>query len=336
MRRDSLDDLRKAVAGAERILILPHNDPDPDAIAGAVALRHLLSEWLGVESRIAYKGIIGRAENRALVRILGRPLRQLTADDLRDPVSIGLVDTQPGAGNNPLTPGAEVAIVFDHHVWREATARAAFADVRPETGATSTILTEYLRAANIELSPTLATALFYGIKTDTMGLGRAASPADVTAYFHLQSRIDVDALAEIEHAQVSVDYFRSLDAVLHATRIYGDVVISYMGPLTHPDLAAEMADLLHRLQGAEWVICMGLHQGTLVLAVRTRNPRGGAGHLVQAIVGEMGTAGGHGTMAGGQVPLRGQDAGQLAEELAQRALRHLGLPDLSPGTLLPW
>jgi nanoRNase/pAp phosphatase (c-di-AMP/oligoRNAs hydrolase) len=189
MMQERLERLFEAVRGATSVLILPHNDPDPDAIASALALRHLLAEKLGVEGHVVYRGIIGRAENRALVRYLGHPLRRLTGTDLRQSAPIALVDTQPGAGNNALPPRSTAAIVFDHHPWREGTAAATFADVRPNLGATSTILTEYLQAAEIEPAPPLATALFYGVKTDTMGLSRAASPADVAAYFYLQPRL---------------------------------------------------------------------------------------------------------------------------------------------------
>jgi nanoRNase/pAp phosphatase (c-di-AMP/oligoRNAs hydrolase) len=323
MMQERLDSLLEAVGGANRVLILPHNDPDPDAIASALALRYLLAEKLGVEGHIVYKGIIGRAENKALVRYLGYPLRRLTDSDLRQPTPIALVDTQPGTGNNALSPERSVAIVLDHHTWCEATAAATFADVRQDVGATSTILTEYLQAANIEPAPPLATALFCGIKTDTMGLGRGASPADTAAYFYLQPRIDVEALVEIERAQVPADYFKSFAATLQAAQSYDGVVISYIGPMGYPDLAAEMADILLRLEGTRWVICMGVYKEDLILAVRTRNRRGGAGQLVREIVGNRGTAGGHGTMAGGQVPLQGEDSKQVALQLGQRALQYL-------------
>jgi nanoRNase/pAp phosphatase (c-di-AMP/oligoRNAs hydrolase) len=291
MLQERLESLLGAVGSAGNVLILPHNYPDPDAIASALALRHLLAESLGVEGRIAYKGIIGRAENKALTRYLGRPLQRLAVSDLQQAEAVALVDTQPDAGNNALLPKSPVAIVFDHHPWREATATAGFADVRPEVGATSTILTEYLQAAGIEPTPRLATALFYGIKADTMGLGRAAGPSDVAAYFYLQSRINVSALAEIERAQVPAEYFRSFDTALRAAHIYNGVVISYIGRMGYPDLAAEMADLLLRLRGTRWVICMGAYQSDLFLAVRTRGHRLEAGGLVQAIVGGRGVGG---------------------------------------------
>jgi nanoRNase/pAp phosphatase (c-di-AMP/oligoRNAs hydrolase) len=326
-----LDLLSAAVADAGAILILPHNDPDPDALASCVALRHLLAEALHVESTIAYRGIVGRAENRALVRYLDRPLRLLTDADLAGEARIALVDTQPGAGNNALPAGSEVAIVIDHHNWREPTARAAYADVRHTAGATSTILTEYLQAAGLNPEPRLATALFYGIKTDTQGLSRGAGPADTAAYMFLQPLVDPQALAEIEYAQVPASYFKSFASTLQAARVYDGVVIAYIGPMAYPDLTAEMASLLLRLEESQWVLCMGVHQDVLILSVRTQSPTGRADELVQEIVGHEGSAGGHGPSAGGQVPLRGRDAEQVVNLLRQRALRVLQVPPEARG-----
>jgi len=327
-----LEALREVVSGFNSLLILPHNDPDPDAIASATALGYLLEQRLGVRADIVYRGIIGRAENKALVRYLDHPLRRLTSPKLRQQVPKALVDTQPGAGNNALPPKSTATIVIDHHPWREETAMAAFADVRPDVGATSSILTEYLQVADVEIPSYLATALFYGIKTDTMGLGRGGSPTDVAAYFYLQPRIDVDALVDIERAQVPTEYFRSFDTALHTARVYErDVIISYVGHMAYPDLAAEMANLLLRLEGIRWVICMGVYQDNLILSVRTRQRRGGAGQLVRAIVGDRGAAGGHGTMAGGQVSIGGGEPQQLVQHLSQAALRHLKVPSETMG-----
>ncbi len=321
-----LERLFDAAGKAETLLILPHNNPDPDATASAVALRHLLMEALNVESTIAYRGIVGRAENRALLRYLGQPLRPLTDADLAGQVPIALVDTQPGAGNNALPAGSEATIVIDHHSWREPAALAAYVDVRPEAGATSTILVEYLQASGLEPEPPLATALFYGIKSDTRGLSRGAGPADTAAYLYLQTLVDAQALAQIEYAQVPASYFKSFDATLRAARVYDGVVVAYVGPMAYPDLTAEMARLLLRLEESQWVVCMGVHQDVLILSVRTQSPTGGAEEVVQAIVGDDGTAGGHGPMAGGQIPLKGRDPEQVVYLLRERALRVLQVP----------
>jgi nanoRNase/pAp phosphatase (c-di-AMP/oligoRNAs hydrolase) len=279
-----------------------------------------------VDGYIAYKGIIGRAENKALVRYLDYPMRRLADADLSLSRPIALVDTQPGAGNNALPAKSSAAIVLDHHPLREATATAGFADVRPDVGSTSTILTEYLRAVEVEPPLPLATALFYGIKTDTLGLVRGTSPADVAAYFYLQPLVDLEALVEIERAQVPIEYFQRLDAALHSARVYGDVVISFVGAMRRPDLAAEMADLLLRLKGIQWAICIGEYKGELVLSIRTRSQRPSAVRVVRAIIDERGAAGGHGSMAGGNVPLHGADPEEYAFLLGQRALEYLGVP----------
>ena len=331
MMQEVLEKLYETASGAGRLLILPHNDPDPDAIASAVALGYLLAERLGMESRIAYQGIIGRAENKVLVRYLDHPLEPLIDADLQQFPCLALIDAQPGAGNINLPPGARVAMVIDHHAWRTETATASFADVRPGLGATSTILTQYLQAAGVEPPLSLATALFYGIKIITMGLGRDTSPADAAAYSYLQPRIDVEALAKIEHAQIPADYFRSFDATLRAARMYDGLIIAYIAVLSYPDLAAEMADVLLRLENVRWVICMGECQGAIILSVRTKGQKHAADELVQAVVAGEGSAGGHGTMAGGQIPLGDGGAERKARVLGRRALQHLGIPQEAIG-----
>jgi nanoRNase/pAp phosphatase (c-di-AMP/oligoRNAs hydrolase) len=319
----SLGQLLDAVAGASSVLIVPHNDPDPDAIASALGLRHLLAEAASLPAQIEYAGIIGRSENKALVRYLGRPLRQLAPADLKQATHIALVDTQPGAGNNPLPAGLQPAIVVDHHDWRQETAGAPFSDVRPDIGATSTIITEYLQAAGQEPPPPLATALFYGIKTDTMGLWRGAGLADVAAYYYLQPLVEIEGLLEIASARLPAAYFQSFVQAFQSAQVYDSVVLSYIGPMAYPDLAAEIADLLSRLEGIQWVLCMGTYNDSLNLSVRSRSRRAGAGQLVRAVVGDLGIAGGHGTMAGGHVPLRGADPEALARRLGTRALEYL-------------
>ena len=301
----------------------------PRLLAGALGLILLTAGLLkGTDMelfirQIRYYGIIGRAENNALVRYLKYPLKKLGRKDIDQDIPIALVDTQPAAANHPLPKMILPRIVIDHHALKDSLSQRYFVDIRPETGASATIITEYLQAANTELPSSLATALFYGIKTDTMGLGRGASPNDIAAYFYLQPKIDVDALVQIERAQVPATYFKSLNSALQATRMYDDLVISYLGVMKYPDLGAELADLLLRLQGAKWVICMGIYEGELILSVRSRSQRIGAGNLIQHVVGNLGSSGGHGTMAGGQIQLNQKDPIQLSEQLTKTALRYI-------------
>ncbi len=217
-------------------------------------------------------------------------------------------------------------MVIDHHAWCKETATASFSDVRPRLGATSTLLTQYLQAVDVEPPLSLATALFYGIKTVTMGLSRDTSPADAAAYSYLRPRIDVEALAEIEHAQVPAGYFGSFDATLRAARMYDGLIIAHIAVLSYPDLASEMADVLLRLEKGQRVICMGVYQGALILSVRTRSQEHTAEELVQAIVAGEGSDGGHGTIAGGQIPLGDRRAEQEMLLLSQPRIAASGNP----------
>lgn len=331
MERADLEGLYAALRQTRQVaLIIPHNDPDPDAIASAAALQHLLRARAGIESRIVYRGVIGRAENKALVEHLGSPLHLLTESDLHSTEAILLIDTQPGAGNNPLPAHRTPVVVIDHHPYVEGGAGAMYSDITPELGACSTILTRYLQAAGIEPPLPLATALFYGIKTDTRALGRGVHQADIDAYFYLQPRIDVEALAEIEYAQAPPVYFKSLVRTLQTLRIYDGVVSAYVGDGEYPDMAAEMADFLLRIEKTRWVISGVAYQGRLFVSVRTRDPQGRADRLIRKMVGLEGSAGGHGMLAGGMAYLDGEDPARLWQQLVQRALQYLGVP---PGLL---
>lgn len=330
--KERLEALFEAVQGLDEIIILPHNNPDPDAIASAVALRYLLSQTLNIKCQIVYRGIIGRAENKALVRYLNHPLHRVNGHISQPCAPFALVDTQPGTGNNALPAGADIAVVIDHHPHRETNGAINFIDVRPSVGAASSIMTEYLRLAQVGIPSFLATALFYGIKTDTMGLGRGTGTLDMEAICYLLPQIDLEALLKIERAQVPKSYFKNLAEALNATRIYNHVAISYLGPMQYPDLTAETADLLLRMKGVQWVVCMGTHKERFIISVRTQKPTG-AGQFVQAIVGEHGVAGGHGSMAGGQVILGDKNPNDLVQTLTEKMRQYLNVSDVAGQTL---
>ena len=322
---EAVDTLFKAVEGARSALMVTHDDPDPDAMASAMALAYLLQQHLDLTATLACGGIIGRAENKAMVRLLDIDMHPLDELDPREYDVIALVDGQPAAGNVSLPLDIAPTIVVDHHsaVHSEMTG-VRFADLRPACGATSTIVTGYLRATDLVPDQRVATALLYGIKADTMGLARAAGDADIEAYLYLLPLADSKILAQIENAQVPLAYFRAFEDALERTYLYHDVVICSLGPMDWPDLAAEMADFLLRWEGASWVVCLGLFDDSIIVSVRTTDLDGDAGLVVQEVVSGLGTGGGHGLMAGGRVPLDGESPTGMIRRLRRRFLRRLG------------
>ncbi len=332
-----IPELKAALAGCERLLILTHDNPDPDALASAYALLRLVEVLDGVRGRIVFGGFVGRAENRTMVRELGLPIAPSWQVSFDDADLVALVDTQPGTLNNSLPDEQEAHIVIDHHPLRERTPRARYWDVRPECGSTCTILTQYLQAAGVPLVGNLATALFYGIQSETQDLGREATAGDIEASLALYPGADRALISRIRYPDLPRPYFRSLHRSLERARTRGPVVISYLGKLDYPDLVAELADFYLRLEGAQWSFCVGRFRDDLLVSIRSSRPDAAAGDLLRSVVGRDGSAGGHGLMAGARIPvanMSAEDARLRVEELVNRFIKELGVEDETGGSLL--
>lgn len=331
-----LEAIRRLLHDRKRILVLTHNDPDPDALASAYGMGRLLRRFRprGQQIYLAFGGLLARAENREMVRALHLRFRRVEHLNLDEFNAIVLVDTQPGAGNHALSEDRLPDIVIDHHPRLKLTSEVPLADIRPSYGATSTIVAEYLAVAGVPWDARLATALFYGIRTDTLGLARGATEHDAHMYLTLHSHVDQAILARIERAPLPRRYFSALADALDRATVYRNVVILDLGEVYRPDLGAELADLFLRLEGIDWVISLGIYNHTLVVSVRATTPDQHAGQLVRRAVGKRGSAGGHGTMAAGRIPLENRNADDERERLRQRFLELLEVTDARGRPLL--
>jgi nanoRNase/pAp phosphatase (c-di-AMP/oligoRNAs hydrolase) len=325
IKQAHLDKLRLA-AGSGPVLILTHNYPDPDGLASGKALATLFRETWGIAGRLVYSGLVVRAENQTVLKRLTPEWEYVDVlPDLEEYTAVAQVDTQPGAGNNRLDAVHPRHIVIDHHYpVRETIGAVMYSDIRTEMGSTATMLFQYLEAAGIQPDPNLATAMFYGLKTDTRGLSRGASPGDEVAFLELLHRLDQQELSRVELASLSREYYRSLSQGLHTARLFGQVIIARLGLMSQPDFAAEMADILIRLQDAHAALCIGRHGSTLHLSLRTEPMGEHAGKIIQQLIVPPGKAGGHGTMAGGQIPLQGRDIEPLIAGIERRFLTVMG------------
>lgn len=297
-----------------RGLVLTHDNPDPDSMAAAVALAVVLHSRLGLETDVAYGGIIGRAENAAFVRVLKLPIVPISQIEPTRYDLFALVDTQQSVKNHSLPDGVTADIVIDHHPTREDALVNPFADLGSGAyGATSTVLTEYLRAARVEPTPELATALYYGIKADTRDLERQTREPDVDCYLWLFPRIDRALLAEIEHPQLPLRYFRLFHAAIEKARVYTGAVITDLGEVYSPDMVAEVSERLSFLEDAKWSLAFGSFRSQLYLSLRCTDRRMNAGRLIREVCeGYGGSAGGHGSMAGARLPLVGKRVSRTA------------------------
>jgi nanoRNase/pAp phosphatase (c-di-AMP/oligoRNAs hydrolase) len=304
--RAKLDRLVQYARSHRRALILTHDNPDPDSIAAGVALAHLLEKLAGVEAIVAYGGIVGRAENRALVKVLKLPVVPVSRIEFDDYDLICMVDTQPEQGNHSLPARHFPDVVIDHHPERPDSHLAPIADVGGPIGATSTVVADYFRASGREIPEPIATALFYGIKADTRDLGRQTTKQDVDAYLWLFPMVDKDALAEIEHPKLPAEYFRLYHVAIEKALVYEDAVVCDLGEIYTPDMVAEVAERFSFLQDMKWSLAFGEYEDSLFFSLRTSDRRMNAGRLIRDVIeAKGGSAGGHGTMAGARLSVKG-------------------------------
>lgn len=330
-----LSALKAVVEGKRRLLIVLQDTPDPDALASAAALKGLIRELANIPGSITHRGEIGRAENRALVQYLRLNMRQIDTIEFDRFDLIAMVDTQPYTGNNGLPEQVLPDIVIDHHPCKRSTFRVPFHDVRGRYGATSTILYEYLHAAGIAPTVPLATALFYGIRSDTQDLGRDCIEADIRAGQDLFVLANKRALSEIQRGHVRRSYYHLLARALANTRVYGNAAVSNLGELSHVDMISEAADLLLRDDNISAVMCYGLCDNKLCISLRTRDPERRSDHLIHRIVSRLGTGGGHPNYAGGQIPLKTPEKRDTLEAtVTRRFLKALKLDARSSESLL--
>ncbi|MFC1849952.1 bifunctional oligoribonuclease/PAP phosphatase NrnA [candidate division CSSED10-310 bacterium] len=335
-KKTRVREILTVVGQKRKILILCHNNPDPDAIGSAFALQTLLQQTLKRKAIIAFGGHIIRAENREFKRRLKIKMTPVQEIDFSRFSIICLVDTQPGAGNNALPRNVVPQIVIDHHQpFRRDTTRCEFYDILPEYGSTATIITQYLIDLNLEVDKRVATALFYGLKTDTNNLLRSKNKADLDVFNYLFPKVALKTLGAIEHPAVPHTYYLQLDNALQNSHQYKDVLISHMGRLYNPDGVAEMAEFLLRMENIRWSLCLGEFNQHLYLSVRTSRRGWYAGNIAGRILKGIGSGGGHEKTAGGSVDLRDRSPHEISR-ISQKIIdRFLKIVNISPDIKKP-
>jgi nanoRNase/pAp phosphatase (c-di-AMP/oligoRNAs hydrolase) len=299
---EQLSGLRTTVQNMDgKLIICTHDNPDPDALGSALALRSI-AERFEVTAEICYFGDISHQENRAFVNLLDVSLRQLER-----PADIGgdylaLVDhSRPGV-NDQLPQGMPIDIVIDHHPAEELP-DADFLDVRSSVGATSTLLIDYLEGYDIDIDTDVATGLLYGIRVDTRNFGRQTTAADFEAAATLLSHADLDALERIESPSMSPYTLETISRAIQNRRVEGTILTSCVGSIQTRDSLAQAADRLLELEAIDMAVVYGYTDETIYLSGRAKGGTLDLGVVFRRAFDDIGSAGGHESMAGAQVPL---------------------------------
>jgi nanoRNase/pAp phosphatase (c-di-AMP/oligoRNAs hydrolase) len=288
---------------------------DPDAMASAQAIKRLLSRRVE-EIAIAHPNEIKRLDNLVMKDLLKIPLQRLRSTKKDNYTKFVLLDSQPT--HNPDLSSMTYDAVIDHHPISDGWG-APFVDIRPEYGATSSMLTEYLKAAGIKPSVFLATSLFYGIKVDTQNFTKETAQADVLCFQYLFKRINRQLLNRIETANMRRSELKFFRIALENMRVSKKRAYAHLGKVGNPDILVVVADFLTHVHDIGWVILSGRYAEKLVVIFRCDGYKKDAGKLAARVFGEIGSAGGHRQSARAEIPLK---------NLSEAAVKNFSTPTL--------
>jgi nanoRNase/pAp phosphatase (c-di-AMP/oligoRNAs hydrolase) len=303
VRRLRSERLLAALQPFRRVVLVSHVNPDPDSLASMLGIGALVESCQpGKPVILTADGMIARSENRAMVELIPVPVVPVESIAIDPETAIVMVDTQPFTGRR-FSEAARPHVVIDHHETGGLLEGVIFSDIRTHLGATSTLVTGYLIEQRVVVTPPLATALLYGIESETTGYPRESSSLDDGALTWLFPRADKDLLARIRNPKLPQSHFATFQNALANAFLYDNLVVSWCGTVAQPDIIAELADFFIRFERVDWSLAAGVFDGWMKLSLRAGSLGGRAGETLSAVVNGFGSAGGHDKRAGGAIVL---------------------------------
>jgi nanoRNase/pAp phosphatase (c-di-AMP/oligoRNAs hydrolase) len=297
LTRARVQQYQRYLADADRILILLHNEPDPDAMASGLALRTVLHRTRTTAVIAALEGVT-RPENVRMANLLDIHVETITLDAVEEFDRVCMVDVQPH-----YFPGLDrVDLVIDHHPEQHGY-NAVFKDIREDYGSTCTILTEHLRAIDASISERTATAMLYAIKSDTLFFNRQANRCDIESFSYLYPLADANLIRKMEGAEITMERLQLITKATQRGRMEEQIFSVFLGEVPRDDAIPYVADFFLQLENVRWTLVSGIVHGTFVMSVRNLGYTKNAGDFVRRYFVDIGSAGGHRAMAKAVVPL---------------------------------
>jgi len=318
--RAKVQQYQRYFADADRVLILLHNEPDPDAMASGLALRTVLRRTK-TTAIIGALGEVTRPENLRMEKLLDIHVERITPDAFNDFDRIATVDVQPHYFGDALP---KVDLVIDHHP-EQPGYTAIYKDIRADFGSTSTILTEHLRAVDLSISERTATAMLYAIKSDTLFFARHTNRSDLDAFTYLYPLADAAMIRKMEGAEITLERMEYVRRAMKHGALHNQVFTAFLGSSSREDFIPYLADFFLQLEDVKWTVVAGVVDDTLIVSVRNLGYTRNAGEFVRQSFADIGSAGGHRSMAKALVPLEcfREKFGNLDDAQVPQALHQL-------------
>ena len=300
----TLENYLKSISDNSKVTIFCHDNPDPDALASALAMNELFVNY-GHTSQIVHGGMIEHHQNQAMVKELEIPVRRLILDwEITDLIKesdlIVAVDFHRPGANNIMPKDCIPHIIIDHHSVDDPVT-ADLAMVSSEYSSTSSMVASLLMSSDFEMNSRVATALAFGIKTDTLGFTRNFNAVDVRALLWINAWVDKEKLRAIEMPPRSIEALDSFAAALNDKLHIENLILAPVHNLTNRDSLAQIADFLLPTEGVDTVVAYGIRRNKVILSVRSNRENLHVGKLLSNNFPD-GLAGGHKSLGGGQIP----------------------------------
>ncbi|WP_247000721.1 DHH family phosphoesterase [Halosolutus gelatinilyticus] len=294
-------ELASLLANADSLVIVCHDNPDPDCLASAIALETIADQQAVDDVTIAYGGEISHQQNRAFVRMLDIDLRELAETAVEEYDLLAFVDhSQPGA-NTELDGSIRPDIVVDHHPG--PLIDAAYADVRSEYGATATIFIEYLDDLDVEWTTRLASALLFALHRERLDFLREPTRREYEAALAVYPYADLETLEQLYGSAFTPETIDAIGRAIASRERQNTSLVASVGTTTETDALPQAADYLLNLEGVDTVLAYGVVDGAIRLSARSIDPNVHIGETLRDGYDELGSVGGHHDMAGGRLEL---------------------------------
>src|SRR3712207_1282728 len=154
-----------------------------------------------------------------MANMLDIHVEQITPASFAEFERVATVDVQPHYFGGQLD---RVDLVIDHHPEQPGYS-AVFKDIRADYGSTCTILTEHLRAVDVNISERTATAMLYAIKSDTLFFARHTNRVDLDAFTFLYPLADAALIRKMEGADITLERLHTVVKGLGDSQLRGEI-----------------------------------------------------------------------------------------------------------------
>ena len=298
------NELVSVIDKERKLYIQMHRPPDPDCLACASVLSDML-KTVDIDSSVVYTGVISKPETTELINNLGIKLTRVDTDQFKDLIGekdqIIVVDCQKANSNVAPLTGEYIACI-DHHPELIENVYA-YADIRPDYGACSSLIYEYAAEAGIELTPAQAALLVYGIRIDTDDLSRRKYLKDVDIFSALYKIANLDILSNIGRNSIRPEDISTTIVAYENLTIKNNIAYSFAGEDKPKESLAELADRLISLADISFVVVYSKCFNGYTFSIRSQTFTLNAGKIARIAFAKVnGDGGGHKYMAGGIIP----------------------------------